>query len=438
MTDDKNKDQDISLESKEVSLNSDSTLEEVPTEEASLPKEEESSNLQKVSEKKPPEHENIKPEKTETFSSENWDIVVETYPFCQIKMIAKGKKSVVQNAHKLAIRKLAKEVSIPGFRKGKAPATILEKKFPLAVKQEWEQAFANIAAVEACALGHKNLSHKDAKITFHANHLDQDSGEIILFFEAYPEVPTIDPKQIELPQEALTNDIQVTDKDFEQELARVQQFLGEWKAVDRPIQENDFLILDIDDIDQDPPVKAFADINLKASKDGMSAWMLDLVLGKSKGDVVEGISKPDENASEDDKKIFTEKKVKIQIKEVSEAILPKIDEEFIKKLGLDNEESLHTKLRELIQEKKERENKENIHKLIQDKLVQNFPFPLPQSIWDKETNHRMDLKLQTPELEKRWQTMSDDEKKDCTRRDYERSVTRFISFLFNKQNCTRP
>ncbi len=46
----------------------------------------------------------------------------------------------------------------------------------------------------------------------------------------------------------------------------------------------------------------------------MAKWMRDLVLGKNVGDQIEGISTPDEDASEEDKENLKPKKVRVTIK----------------------------------------------------------------------------------------------------------------------------
>lgn len=414
-----------SKKEEEIVLNEDTDLQ--------TPASEETESQVKKKDTKSEEPPAKKPEKTENFSSDSWEVTAETYPECQIKLIAKSNTEIAQKTRKEALRKLAKEVSIPGFRKGKAPSAILEKKFPQAVQQEWEQAFANVAAIEASALSNKNLSHKEARITFHAVKLDSEGGEILLFFESYPEVPEVNPTEIQIPAKELTCDLTVTDEDVEKEVLRARQFLGEWKKTEKAAKENDFVILDIDDIDQEPPVRAFSDINLKVSKEGMSSWMMDLIIGKSAGDVVEGVSHPDDNASESDKKNFTEKKVKIYIKDVSEAVLPEVNEEFFKKLGLESEEDMRNKVRSLIAEKKEREHKEVLHKTVQDKMVEAFSFDIPHSIWKKETEHRLQLKKQMPELAQKWESLPEKEKKQIqTETEKEAKHALCLFYLTNK------
>ena len=67
--------------------------------------------------------------------------------------------------------------------------------------------------------------------------------------------------------------------------------------MDRPIQENDFVILDVDVIDEDLRANLFNDVRFEVTDRSMAKWMKDLILGPKQGEVLEGTSVPDEDAS---------------------------------------------------------------------------------------------------------------------------------------------
>ena len=54
----------------------------------------------------------------------------------------------------------------------------------------------------------------------------------------------------------------------------------------------------------------------------MAKWMRDLVIGKNTGESVEGVSVPDDDASQEDKENLKPKKVRLTIKAIDTATLP--------------------------------------------------------------------------------------------------------------------
>ena len=69
-------------------------------------------------------------------------------------------------------------------------------------------------------------------------------------------------------------------------------------------------LLDVDVIEETPSTPLFNHTRFEVTEKSMAKWMRDLVLGKNAGDTVEGISVPDEDASEEDKEDLKPKKVR--------------------------------------------------------------------------------------------------------------------------------
>lgn len=345
----------------------------------------------------------------ETYDSNRVHVEVQRHGNCRVTLTVKAQAAVAQDAKKNAIREIAKEVSIPGFRKGKAPAAMIEKKFHSALIQKWEAAFADICFSEGQTLGQVPVLNGNSKINFKVHSLTLDGGEVSYQFEAEPKVPEISPKDYKLPE---IEEQPVDNAMIEDTLKNIRMFYAKWEQVkDRPVREGDFVVLDIDDISQDPPVQAFSNTRFEVVEKKMAAWMRDLVLGKNVGDTFEGESRPDAHESEEVKKEFKPKKVKIHLKEIEEAVMPPLDDEFAVKLGVQSMDELKEKLH-LLLTKREKENlKTKLREAIADQIVEKCHFEVPGSILEQEANHRMNRKLKQGDFARRWnEEMSEEEK----------------------------
>ena len=67
--------------------------------------------------------------------------------------------------------------------------------------------------------------------------------------------------------------------------AKCLLFFASWQHVnDRPIQEGDFVLLDVDVIEEIPAVPLFVKTRFEVTEKSMAKWMYELVVGRNKGD----------------------------------------------------------------------------------------------------------------------------------------------------------
>ena len=346
---------------------------------------------------------------THNFHSDRMDVEVKTAPKCRVTLHIKAKQTLLKDAKLDAIKQVSKEVSIPGFRKGKAPANLIEAKYPGAIHKAWDGSFADIAFKECQALAMIPVLNGSSRISYQVTSLKDEDGEVSFQFEREPEVPAIDysvftlkePKQDEVTEENVKNTIK-----------GIQMFYAQWNQItDRPIKEEDFVVLDIDDMDGETPTQAFSNSRFEVREGKMADWMRKAVIGKSLNESVETVSEPDAKESDEVKNAFKAKKVRIHIKGIEEAILPPIDDEFAKKVGAPNSEALHTQIKNLLI-KQSNDNKQTaLREELSDEILEKVRFEIPASMLEKEANFRMSQLFKQPDFLRNWKNkMSEEEK----------------------------
>lgn len=337
---------------------------------------------------------------TKKYETDRLSIEIKTFPKCRVNVIIDAKPTVVKEAKKKAVRNISKEVSIPGFRKGKAPESIIEKNYSTPLKQEWEKEFAHLTFNECQTKEHIPILHSDSKISYHVHSLSPEGGNISFQFEREPAVPEI--AYADLPVHKVEV-AEVTEKEINTTLHQVQMFYANWEEItDRGIEEGDFVILDIDDIEQDPPVQAFSHQRFEVREGQMAHWMKELLLGKKVDESVEGVSKADPNEPAEVQKEFKEKRVRIHIRTIEKPTLPPIDDDFAQKLGVPNVEALHIQLKNLLLRDKREKIQKELRDQVADYIIATSPFEIPASLLEKEANHRMSELFKSPEFSKKW------------------------------------
>lgn len=342
------------------------------------------------------------------FSNENLKVKVHFKPNCKVELEVQAEPSLIKAAYRKAVKTIGKEVTLPGFRKGKAPEALVEKNYVNQIDGEWQKAIADLAFQDSIKLVNIPLLNNEPKVSYNMKSHSMEAAFLLLFFETEPTIPQINPKDITLKavERPAVNDDKVSET-----MRQLQLFFAEWRKMDRPIQENDFVILDVDVIDEEPPRKLFADVRFEVTDRSMAGWMKELILGRHQGEVLEGISTPDEDASQKDKEELKAKKVRVAIKVVEEATVPEFTDEFARRLGAPSVDVMRENIQQLLDQKADGHVQEKLREEVSNVLLEKYPFDVPMSLIDREVRFRMQQLLQDQEYLEHWNSMTPEAKK---------------------------
>lgn len=323
------------------------------------------------------------------------ELKIQHQPHCVVEFSVKASASLVKNAHKQAIKAVAKETTLPGFRKGKAPDAMIQKHFAAAIDKKWQQQIAEEAFRESEKLAQTPVLNSDSRIGFTmVKHSLEEGAEMKFHFETEPQTPSVDPKALTLQKEPAP---EVDRAKVDETLHRIRLFFAKWQpVVDRGVQEGDFLIVDLDALEENGPTRVFTDTRLEVKAETMALWMRDIVIGMRSGESKEGISAPDESASEADRKHFKPKKVLVKVKAIEEPVLPPVDDAFASKVGAESAEIMLQRLHTLLKKQAEEAQQIKYRDALTHLLLQNYQFDVPESLLTKEVQHRVQNLVKTP------------------------------------------
>lgn len=295
-------------------------------------------------------------------------------------------KGEVDAEYKTLIGEFAKQVSLPGFRPGKAPVAMVEKRFAKELKDEFK------GRVVSKAYRHGLEQSKLDVISI----VDVEEGEFAPGLSAAVKV-TVDVRpEIKLPEYVgLKTEVaptEPTDAEVDAVIEGLRSERADFKVAERPAAKGDYVRFGYTGtLDGKPLTEVVGDKGIYAA--APQTW--EEVEGANEG-LLPGMSKQLAGLKAGDKKDVTltfpaefaavpalaGKSVvyAIEVQEVRERALPPLDEKFFKDNQVDSLDALKAQVKSSLAMRKDYENKANQRRQITDALIAQANFPVPESL----------------------------------------------------------
>lgn len=270
-----------------------------------------------------------------------------------------------------AYKALAQQVRIPGFRPGKAPAKLLEARLGRGaiLEQVVNDALPTKYGEAVQTSEVKVIGQPEIEIT------KIEDGQELAFtaeVDVRPEVALPDYASIEVT----VDPISVEDEDIEQQLQSLRQRFGTLKGVERPVQDGDFVSIDLAATVDGKEVE-------EASTTGLSHEV-------GSGQLIEGLDETLIGLSAEESKEFTstlvageyagkEAVITVKVNSVKERELPEVDDEFAQLASeFDTVEELQDDLRKRVEQGKKVQQAGEIRDKVLEALLEKTEVPLPE------------------------------------------------------------
>jgi trigger factor len=290
-----------------------------------------------------------------------------------------------------AYSKLRARAKLPGFRAGKVPQAILEKKFGKDIEKE---------VVERIVPEYYLKAVKEAQIFPVTYPSIEDKIEIVrhqpLSFtakvEIKPEIKDLNYDGIALKEKTFT----VEEDEVQTAINVFQARRAVLKVSENPIKEDDVAVIDCDAFVDGKKVD---ELSLKdyplmlGTPQKMPQEFSDSIKGKKTGESFDANITFDKDYPD---KTVADKEVnfKIKVNEVKERVLPPLDDEFAKGFDCKNMEDLNNKLREGIENKKKNQIDSEYKQELMDTLTNSHDFEVPASMVSRELEFLVDEEKQ--------------------------------------------
>lgn len=325
---------------------------------------------------------------TQEFKNENISATLTQLPDCRIHLDVSVSPLATQAAYEKAIKMVSKEVSIPGFRKGKAPQGTILKLYDKHVEREWKDLLLNTTLSEALKLTKvfpfKQESVSKASIK---NISLKDGAKLVYEYESMPAIPKVSVSDLTIDNVTRTN---ITEKDVESTIETLRLQHAQWNDVtDRGAADGDFVDITIDALET-PEQNICKNTRFEMAAGKMGTWMRELITGMTPGQSAERVSEK-EPGEDDCKKCesgehhhehdhFKPTLCRITLHSIKTPTLPELDDEFSKKFGIENIAQLKKRVEEDLNKQSDEEHTNTLRSLMEKELLNKYVFDVPGSI----------------------------------------------------------
>ncbi len=288
-------------------------------------------------------------------------------------------------------RKVASEVRIPGFRKGKVPKAIIDARLGRdAVFHEFVEEF--LPAYYLQALQEHDLSPiGDPDIDLNQEGHEVKDGEPFRFtvtVEVRPKLD-LDPEQyrgvhVDAP------DAEPTEREIDEYLDRLRERFAELDVVSRPARPGDYVLADVRAYvhDQEVPEASRLGLLTEVGSEELVPELDEELEGKRKGEILKFNATLPEAFGP---RAGTEVSFQVLIKEVKSKKLPAADDEFAKTASeFDTLEELREDVRTKFRTIKEAEARAAVRDDVLRRVVDSVDIDLPERLVDEETERHVE------------------------------------------------
>ncbi|PKR79168.1 trigger factor [Halalkalibacillus sediminis] len=312
-----------------------------------------------------------------------------------------------------AFKKVVKDVQVPGFRKGKMPRNMFEKRF--GVEALYQDAIdfvlpdAYMKAVEETGITPVDKPDVDVEQIEKGKNLIFTANVIVK-----PEVELGEYKGLEVEKEDTT----VTDEEVDEELKSLQEKQAELVVKEEgEVEDGDTVVIDFEGFKDGEAFEGGSAENhtLEIGSGQFIPGFEEQLVGKKAGDETEiELTFPEDYQAEE----LAGKPVtfKVKIHDVKTKELPEMDDEFAKDVDDDVEslDELKKKTRERLEEQKQQDADNQMRETLVEKASENATVDIPEAMVDSELDRMMQefeqrLQMQGMDLNMYFQFSGQDE-----------------------------
>jgi trigger factor len=318
------------------------------------------------------------------------NVTVENLAPCKKLLRVEVEAQAVDAAYESVTKDFQRHASLPGFRAGKAPREMILKAFAGKIDEEVKKKLIPDAYRKALdenkfkAVGYPDIE----EIQFGRSQALQ--------FAATVEIePTFElPEYKGLP--AKRDSTVVTDADIERALNVLREQQAQYKDLERPVQDGDFVVVNYNGTTDGKPLTEVSptarglteqkNFWLKVEKGSFIPGFTEQLLGASKGDKrTVNVEFPEDFVAP----LLAKKQgvYQVEIVQVKERILPALDDAFGKSYGAENLD----KLREGVRADLQNELNSKMGRSLRDQLIRELlgrvNFDLPETMVMNETKN---------------------------------------------------
>ena len=290
----------------------------------------------------------------------------------------------VEEEYTKQINKFAKTANIKGFRPGKAPLSYIQQHYGADVRKEALSEIIQKALYEAIA--EKQLRPVSTPRVEPKMMMANQPLEFTAHFEVLPEI-----EKINFNMESIEKiEAEVSDQDITSVIDHLRKQQTKWREIEEAAQEKNRVVIDYYAIfegkeDTENTVKNFPlELGSKVMLPGFEDGLIGIKAGEERKlsltfpadfNIADKAGKPVDFI--------------VQAKQVFDADIPTLDDQFIMKIGVASgkEEDLRQQIKHSLEQERTRLIKEKLKEQVFRQLLEQNQFDIPQSLVEREAKN---------------------------------------------------
>ena len=285
-------------------------------------------------------------------------------------------------------KEVQSKAQVPGFRPGKVPRKILERRF---WKQIHELAMEELVkhSLEP-AMSRKDIQPLVEPVIDPSEVVPGEPYKYSVHIEVKPQIDPDNYKGVTVTHK----DEEVSDEDVERSIASVQESVSTIKEIeeDRPVKDGDEVALKITGKDKDGQVLIDEEKDEVKINDDSVSWIPNLaerLKGRSKGEVLEFTETLPDDADVFENIAGKTLDFKIEIETIKETILPELNDDFAKEYTQhETMDDLRESIKERLMERTTKINMDRMQGAVLDKIVENNDVEVPPTLVKEEAKRQ--------------------------------------------------
>jgi len=277
---------------------------------------------------------------------------------------------------------VSKKVNIPGFRKGKVPAAMIDQRvgrgsvIDEAINSALPEFYAKAAREHSVlVVGRPEVEIKE--------YVDNEKLVFAVEVDVRPEVTLPDFSKITIE----VDDVAVTDKDVDEQVDELRARFGTLNTVEREAKDGDFVTVDLTakidgaEVDGGKANDISYEVGSNRMIDGLDAALIGMKAGDVKNFETQLVGQKDDEKGD----------VEIKLKAVKERELPPVDDAFAKLASeFDTIAELKADFTERLKRVKSLEQGAQARDLLLKKMIDDLDIPVPDKLVEDEVHQHLE------------------------------------------------
>ena len=298
--------------------------------------------------------------------------------------------SEVEQEREASLRRFASRARIPGFRPGKAPASLIRSRFGREIDEDVRDRL--LSRLYSQATSERGLRPLGEPVLEEITFEEGPPFRFRTSFEVEPSFTVQAYRDVEVRRRAPS----VSEEDIDRALEGVRERRARLVAEEgRVAQPGDVVVADVDATPEGGEPVHRERLLLEVGSVAQGPTLGDRLLGATSGSVVDAVleehhqDEPHEHEGEHD---HTHGSIAyhVVVHEVKRREIPALDDDFARELGADDLPALRVRAREDLERHAREEAERGVRQSVVDKVLLENPIPLPEILVAEETRHRLE------------------------------------------------